>query len=89
MPISSIPVVDPQQIISMVKLRFPALQNPKLSRQGNKYPCWYFTYQRNGQIKCLNFDGNLSQSLLIVKIDYELTKSGLQQKPAAEPGSDA
>lgn len=70
-------VVDPQAVIAMLKLRFPALQNPKLSRQGNKWPAWYFTYQKAGQINCLNFDGTLGQQALIAKIDAELVKAGL------------
>lgn len=70
-------VVDTLAVISMLKLRFPAMQNPKLSRQGNKWPCWFFTYQLGGKINCLNFDGKLNQQALITKIDAELTKAGL------------
>lgn len=71
----------------MLKLRFPALQNPKLSRQGIKYPCFYFTHQRGGQINCLNFEGTLSQDKLITKIDAELVKAGLDHQAA--PAGDA
>jgi hypothetical protein len=69
--------VDTLAVISMLKLRFPTMQNPKLSRQGNKWPCWFFTYQRNGKITCLNFDGTLNQQALISKLDAELSKAGL------------
>ncbi len=68
--------IDTMAVTCAVKLRFPTVQNFKLSQQGTKVPAWYVTYQLGGKLSALTFPGNLDQQQLIAQIDAALIKAG-------------